>query len=111
MALGGGVSMRCLPRCVVTLVELFVLVFWLTLFALLLISLVLCETSVELLMFVFVLLLVEFWVTSLVFWLTLFELLLLFIVDVLVLLLVELFVLLLVLLFIFELLAVTVVEF
>ena len=57
--------MRCLTLWVVVLVELLVLVFWLTLFALLFISLVLCETSVELL--TLVLLVVEFWVTSLVF--------------------------------------------
>jgi hypothetical protein len=85
------------------------------LFALLVISLVLCETSVELLTLVFVLLLVEFCVTSLVFWFTDVLLEVLFSVDTLVLLLtlvlfdVELFVL--VELFIFELLAVTVVEF
>ena len=60
MALGGGVSMRCLTRCVVTLVELLVLVLFDVLLALLLISLVLCDTSVELLTLVFVLLLVEF---------------------------------------------------
>ena len=67
MALGGGVSMRCLTRWVVTLVELLVLVLFEVLLALLFISLVLCETSVELLTLVFVLLLVEFCVTLLVF--------------------------------------------
>ena len=64
MALGGGVSMRCLTLWVVVLVELLVFVLLLVLFdvllALLLISLVLCDTSVELLTLVFVLLLVEF---------------------------------------------------
>ena len=71
MALGGGVSMRCLTLWVVVLVERLVLVLFEVLFevllALLFISLVLCETSVELLTLVFVLFDVEFWVTSLVF--------------------------------------------